>query len=331
MMNKPTVTVVIPMFNNQHSICETLDSVVSQTMKDWEVVCVDDGSTDNSVEVVELYISRHRDYSIRIIRRESKNKGGSVCRNIGAKAANGNYLVFLDADDLLAPSCLEKRVVVMKEEKLQFAVFPMASYVNNDLSTARMYSRLNVREPLYFFSSGLGTWQVTSPIIRKTFFDNLGGFDESFPRLQDIEFHIRAIIESNGNYAVMKENAADCYYRQGGSNEVKVEKLKRTIAGCQKLIQLLEGYANQGIFENKNKFSLSLLSLFCHLSIYQDWIIESNSEYNRWNPVLDSGLKNYLFNSTFMIIQAIDQIPNVKLRLIASRVVDKIARKKLAK
>ena len=330
-MNKPIVTVVIPMFNNQDTICETLDSVVSQTLKNWEAICVDDGSTDKSVEVVERYISEHQGYDIKILCRECENKGGSVCRNIGGKAAKGDYLIFLDADDLLADSSLEKRVEVMKDEKLQFAVFPMAAFVNNDLSTATVYSRLYVREPLYFFASGFGTWQVTSPIIRKAFFDCLKGFDESFPRLQDVEFHIRAIVESGGQYLVMKDAPADCFYRQGGSSEVKVEKLKRTIVGCGKLINLLEGYADQGVFENRNKFSLSLLSLFCHLSLYQDWIIEKEASYKRWNPVVESGLKKYIKGLAMMTILAIDHIPGVKLRLLATRTADKIVRTKLAK
>lgn len=327
-METPLVSVIIPCFNCGSMIKETIFSVQQQTYTNWEVVCVDDGSNDDTIKILEELSSE--DSRISYYMRNREPKGGSTCRNLGAVKSHGEYLIFLDGDDLLAPACLEKRVAVMNDENLQFAVFPMASFVNNDLTTAKIYSRLHVREPLYFFASGFGTWQVTSPIIRKSFFDKLNGFDESFPRLQDVEFHIRVIVESMGNYVVLQRSEADCYYRQGGSTKVKVEKLKQTIVGGKKLINLIDGYAAKGMFKNKNKFSLSLLSLYCHMSLYQDKIIEEDSCFKRTNIVLESGLKKYLGYFNLMVIHVLDNVPGVRIRLLAARIVDKIVRKKLA-
>ena len=325
------VSVVIPVYNSAGTIRETLDSIAAQTYGNWEAICVDDGSTDGSVAVINQYINEHNDLNVRLIIRESQNKGGSVCRNIGAHASHGEYLIFLDADDLLGKSCLEARVSAIDETDNQFVVFPMAAFDNDDFSTVHTYSRLHVREPLYMFLSGFGTWQVTSPIIRKSFFEYLGGFDESFPRLQDVEFHIRAIVESQGKYEIKRRADADCFYRQGGSTGVVVEKLKRTIAGCRKLIALIERYAEEGTFSSEKKISLSLLSLYCHLSIYQDKILVNDSSFVRTNPVMESALRANINKSSLCMIRLLEHIKNTKMRLFACRLTDKYLRTLLAR
>jgi len=329
--HKPVVTVVIPVYNSAGTIWETLDSIAAQTYQNWEVVCVDDGSTDNSIEIINEYISKQENLNIRLIRRKTQNKGGSVCRNIGARAAEGSYLIFLDADDLLGKTCLENRVRAIEDQENLFVVFPMAAFVNDDLTTAHVYSRLHVKEPLYMFLSGFGTWQVTSPIIRKDFFEQLGGFDESYPRLQDVEFHIRALMDSHDRYEIKRHSEADCFYRQGGSTELVVEKLKLTVVGCRKLISLIEGYAVAGVFHDRKKLSLSLSSLYCHLSMYQDMIKINDSSYVRNNPVMDSGLQLYITKPTRRFICKLEHIKNIKLRLFACRVTDKYLRALLAK
>lgn len=331
MNNSIEISVVIPVYNSADTIEETLDSVVAQNFSRWEAICVDDGSTDNSIDVITNYIKRHPGHRIRVVKRGKEEKGGSVCRNIGASLAEGIYLMFLDADDLLAPFCLKKRFSAIDGSDNRFVVFPMATFVNNDPSTAKMYSRLSAKEPLYMFLSGFGTWQVTSSMIRKDYFDSLGGFDESFPRLQDVEFHIRAILESNGKYYIYRDAEADCLYRQGNSTAVKVEKLKRTIKGCGKLISLIEDYVQKGALFNTKKFSLSILSLYCHISLYQDWIIEQDSTFKRCSPIVESELYPYMIRWGKMLVNLIERIRSVKLRIFISRGVDKIVRSGLLK
>lgn len=331
MKNKPLVSVVIPVYNSAGTIVETLESIAAQTYSNWEAICVDDGSADETETVINQYITKNNNPNIRFVKRETPNKGGSVCRNIGAKAAQGEYLIFLDADDLLGKTCLEYRMRAIEMTDNQFVVFPMAAFENDDLSNARIYSRMHVKEPLYMFLSGFGTWQVTSPIIRKSFFYQLGGFDESFPRLQDVEFHIRAIIESHGRYEIKRKANADCFYRQGGSIGVVVEKLKRTIIGCQRLIALIERYAEKDVFTNRKKFSLSMLSLYCHLSMYQDKILLHDASFERSNPVIESVLRTHINKQSLRLICSLERIKNIKVRLFACRLTDKYLRFLIAK
>lgn len=92
------ISIIIPLYNKEKTILRCLNSVLGQTYKEFEVIIVDDGSVDNGVFIIENSISDKR---VKIIKQ--KNGGVSKARNTGAKAANGNWLVFLDADDYWLP------------------------------------------------------------------------------------------------------------------------------------------------------------------------------------------------------------------------------------
>lgn len=95
------ISIVIPLYNKQDAICESVESALSQTIADIEVIVVDDGSTDNSLDI----LSNFSDKRLRIIH---KNNGGvSSARNHGINNAKGEWILFLDADDILLPNCLE--------------------------------------------------------------------------------------------------------------------------------------------------------------------------------------------------------------------------------
>lgn len=104
----PLVSIVIPCFNAERYLKETLQSVWAQTFKDYEVIAVDDGSTDGTARLLQSHKSR-----LRLITMPS-NRGASAVRNQGARAARGRYLQYLDADDLLMPETLAQRVEVLE-------------------------------------------------------------------------------------------------------------------------------------------------------------------------------------------------------------------------
>ena len=102
-MNQPKVSVIIPVYNAEPYLRQCLDSVVNQTLKDIEIICVDDGSTDGSAELLRrLGESEPR---LRLLQQE--NQGAGVARNRALAAARGEYIAFLDADDMLTPDALE--------------------------------------------------------------------------------------------------------------------------------------------------------------------------------------------------------------------------------
>ena len=102
----PKVSVIVPVYNTENYLRESLGSIVGQTLKDIEIICVDDGSTDTSPQILEEYAAR--DSRVKILRQQNKFAG--VARNNGMKVARGKYLCFLDSDDTFAPEMLEKMV-----------------------------------------------------------------------------------------------------------------------------------------------------------------------------------------------------------------------------
>lgn len=99
----PKVSVIIPVYNVEEYLRECLDSVVNQTLKDIEIICVNDGSTDNSLAILNEY--EQKDCRVKII--DKKNEGAGPARNVGMKISTGDYLIFFDADDCMKNDALE--------------------------------------------------------------------------------------------------------------------------------------------------------------------------------------------------------------------------------
>ena len=107
-MSEIIASVVIPVYNNAHLIKYTLDSVLQQTIKNYEIIVVNDGSTDNLHESLVPYMDK-------IILIDQENQGVSAARNHGSKIARGKYIAYLDADDIFTPDKLEKYITLLEE------------------------------------------------------------------------------------------------------------------------------------------------------------------------------------------------------------------------
>ncbi len=113
-MNQPTVTVFIPCYNAERFISETIDSILGQTYQDFEILIIDDGSTDSSRDILECYAKK--DNRIRIMYNKV-NRGVAYTRNRGIKEARGKYLATMDSDDMATPIRLEKEVQYLDKHK----------------------------------------------------------------------------------------------------------------------------------------------------------------------------------------------------------------------
>lgn len=120
-MTNPLVSIITPNFNSEKYISETIESVLQQTYKNWELIIVDDFSTDTSVTLIKEF--QEKDQRIKLVKL-SKNSGPAVARNEGIKIAKGNFLTFIDSDDVWLPKFIETSLLY--EKKSQGFVF--ASY-----------------------------------------------------------------------------------------------------------------------------------------------------------------------------------------------------------
>ena len=129
----PLVSIITPTFNSQEFIKQSIDSILDQTYKNWELVLVDDASTDNTIKVINSYISKHP--NIYLIK-NTTNQGAGVSRNKGIKAAKGDFIAFLDADDLWLPHKLETQIELMLKNNLDvcFSSYDLMDEVGNKLN-----------------------------------------------------------------------------------------------------------------------------------------------------------------------------------------------------
>lgn len=114
------VSIIVPVYNVEKLIKETMDSVLAQTYPHWELLLVEDGSKDNSAGIIMDYMAEKGDERIRLIRQPS-NQGAARARNRGLEEARGRYISYLDADDLWEPEKLEKQIGFMKEKGAAFS------------------------------------------------------------------------------------------------------------------------------------------------------------------------------------------------------------------
>lgn len=171
---------------------------------------MDDGSTDETDKLMADYCEK--DSRFKYYKREILPKGASQCRNIAIERAKGNYCIFLDSDDLLLDFCIERRLEnVELFPDNHFWVFPMFK-INHKLELI-VCSIPKKESYLEEFLSCKIHWQTMCTFWDIKFLKSIKGFNILYPRLNDPEIHIRAMLEAKSKYVVFFENEPDSIYR----------------------------------------------------------------------------------------------------------------------
>ncbi len=129
MANNSTIDIIIPNFNKAKYISECLDSIISQTYKNWKIYLIDDNSQDNSKEVLLKY-QNFENIKIFIL---EKNRGPSFCRNLGIQKSDSEYIAFMDSDDFWPKDKLEKQILAMQKNDYSFTYTDYYFFFNDDL------------------------------------------------------------------------------------------------------------------------------------------------------------------------------------------------------
>lgn len=212
-MNQMKISIIVPVFNREKYIEETIRSVLSQAHENWELLLVDDGSTDNSFAICKKI--SEEDNRIRCIVRTESQKGASVCRNIGIRDSRYDWIIFLDSDDLLAPWCLKNRLNVLEKESahFDFAIFPML-YFKHKFDDMRILQNINTElHPLDRFLQRENVWLMSSVIWSRDYLNKMNGYREKAKSFQDWEINVRALISSD-KWKFFADEIPDNFYRQ---------------------------------------------------------------------------------------------------------------------
>ncbi len=243
----PLFSIVIPLYNREKLVVETLRSVQSQTYTHWECLVVDDGSTDKSFKVAQGF--SEVDSRIKVIKRDKEPKGAPACRNIGIKLAQGEYLIFLDSDDLLVPEALARRKVFFEQHNdNDFIVFPAGLFKWEIDDTKKVWNLLNKEEKadLERFFDRDTPWEITAPTWKLSSIRKLEGFDEQLDSGQDWELHVRALIMGL-NYTKSPDTLEyiDHFIRRGIEDTTKVyfydkKRMENRLVMYANILQLLQ-------------------------------------------------------------------------------------------
>lgn len=149
MNNKPLISIITPIFNGEKYILETIESVLNQTYTNWEMIIVDNKSTDDSIKTIKTIC----DERIMIISLDYNSGGPARPRNIGLDNAKGEYIAFLDADDVWAPNKLENQILFLKENNIEFTSSDciLIDDENNEIQLgllSRIYSKFTKKKTL---------------------------------------------------------------------------------------------------------------------------------------------------------------------------------------
>lgn len=253
-MSNPTISVIIPAYNVEKTIKRTIDSVLKQTFSDWEIIIINDGSTDSTVEIISQISSTKLSFI------SCSNTGlPAATRNRGLELANGEYIAFLDADDLWSPDKLELQLKAMLanpqaglayswtdliDEKDQF--IDRGNYISGNGNVYNLLLLVN------FIENG------SNPLIRRQALDKVGYFDESVIKgTEDWDLWLRLAKD----YEFVCVNSPQVLYRIS-SNSLS-SNLARQEEGCLKVIN--NGFDRfpelPSILHNK-----SLANLYIYLS-----------------------------------------------------------------
>jgi glycosyltransferase involved in cell wall biosynthesis len=188
----PLVSVVIPHFERSELLRAAIDSVLRSSVAGIEVVVVDDGSSDDVWERIQAY----KDVNVEVIQRRDGAKGPSRCRNLGVQASRGEYIIFLDSDDLMAPWCVERRLgCAAGAPEADFWIFPVLLFRQAPGDEEILWGQMeNGRDSAARFVSGAPPWHTSSPLWRKAALASISGFNENVLYGDDSNLHLRALV-----------------------------------------------------------------------------------------------------------------------------------------
>jgi len=194
MKKNPKLSIIIPVYNVEEYLSRCLESVVNQTLLDIEIICVNDGTKDNSVAIVEAFM--HQDNRIHLVHKE--NGGLSSARNVGIKKATGDYILFLDSDDYLAETACERLYIERLENNADIIVFGSKIFPNKPAPTGWHRTVLSPRTCFYpeFHPNALFKQQGATPFVwrdcfKRSFLENSALlFDETALFGEDLIFQM---------------------------------------------------------------------------------------------------------------------------------------------
>lgn len=272
------ISVVIPVYNTENYLKECLNSICNQTFNNIEILCINDGSTDSSLEILEKY--QKKDKRISIISQE--NSGLSITRNNGIRIANGKYIYFIDSDDYLELTALEELYNISEEKNLDMLIFKL---INFDDGTDNKYTSK-------YYEMDAVTYLDDKVFNYKEIGDDVFNFAVSTPGkffkrdlLKDLQFPENLIFEDNYFFAqaMLKAERVSFYNRHLYNRRIRPDSIttSKTIkfADSITIINMIIDLAKQEDVYDIFKYGLARKKIDIGLFRYSDIDDEYKEEF----------------------------------------------------
>jgi len=217
----PLVSVVMSVYNSEKYVSRAIESILNQTFKDFEFIIINDGSQDNTLDILKEY--ENKDNRIKII--DQENKGLTKSLNIGIKAAKGKYIARQDDDDVSLSTRFEKQVEYLEKNKEVVLLGTNQYEINGEVETiGTYYDNKTINNIVYLYNP----IAHTSAMYRRNVFIEIGLYDESFETSQDFEAWMR--LANYRKISMLKDVLVKRYI------------CKDSISSKKKFVQLYNGY-----------------------------------------------------------------------------------------
>lgn len=227
-MLNPLVSIIIPTFDREHLISDTLDSIQNQTYKNWECIVVDDGSIDDTEIKLQNYIVNDERFKY-FKRPEFRPKGANACRNYGFELSKGEFINWFDSDDIMDPNKLEVQVKILTQNQNTPYCICQTKWI--DKTTGEFLGlrakQISSENPFEDYTLYTIFWSILAPIWRRDFIEkNKLSFDETLHQSQEYDFHIKALA-INSNYQAIDDVLVSMYRHDDNlSNNIYQSDLK---------------------------------------------------------------------------------------------------------
>lgn len=290
------VSVIIPVYNVEKYLDKCIESIINQTYKNLEIIIINDGSTDNSEDIIKKYIHHSN-----IVYLKQKNKGISETRNIGVEIANGEFILFVDSDDYIEADCIEKAVNKIKETNSDMAIFGYRVFYENNKSDKyklyeiedRVYTNLEVLDMIMNYKVKGFAWDklYKKDLLKKYKFKfEIGRYVEDwFPVFKQIYLSNKICFVNDA-----------LYNYQIRQNSISREKNEKLAEDYHFAITQIKQYIEQEKIEIDRK-SMNTFNINTTYNLIRNYYIshesrKKNNVYRKFNKTFNNNYNISFFN-----------------------------------
>ncbi|MBD3614378.1 glycosyltransferase [Kingella kingae] len=279
--SNPLISVIIPCYNSALYVTETLNSILAQTMNNYEIVIIDDGSTDNTLLILKQFAQQHSQIQIKIIEQENTNV--TIARVNAIKHASGVYLFFLDSDDKIAPTYFEKAANLLNQQPELSLIYSRAQHFEANTNEIWCAKNPTVLDILQIHCMGNGICMM----VRKKDYDEVGGFNTDLTYGEDWEFYISMLKKNKKFYQI--DEILYFYRKRNTKNSICDSVDKKKIA--RNFLKIYTKHID--FYEENNMYFHNLFDAFHQ----QNWQQQNLEFFNHKKKYYSNPLRKWFYKT----------------------------------